>query len=634
MTAPEEEGYKPSFKSELTVGPALEGESVKLKCKVSGKPKPTIKWYKDGNEIPMDTRVKATFDGANCELHISDLTLDDIGNYKCKVENDFGTVYKTVDLFVERKKTKPEILKEMDDVVITEGENARLEVKLKGYPTPEVEWFRGRRKIKPDDRITIDSPEEGTYVLNIKNATLDDSNEYKLVASNDAGDTKVKGEVLIKEKTEHPTFEDVDLKEPLEVDKNEGVSVDFKIHGKPKPVVVWYKDDKPLKETSNRTFYSKGDLYNMTIPAATPEDEGKYRCEATNEVGSTSKTFEVKVKGNNLKFVPYVLSVAHLRYMFLVPKPKGDPPKFTSELSPISATEGDKIKLLFEVTGKPTPDVKWFKDGEPLEDRKGVMSSFERGAGTLQLRNVTLNDQGRYKCVVTNEFGSVETETDVTIDKKKTRPEITEKMKDISIDEGDKAKFKIKCVGHPPPDVEWYHGSEKLREDDKYKILKVDDDTFILEINDIEPGDEGGYKCIASNDAGSVNARAQLKVKERVFAPEFENTPEDKIITENDELEVVCTVKANPNAEVTWYKDGKKIFDSRSKMLRSRGPAHTLYLTNASPDDSGTYTCEAKNRCGKSSCTFEVKVEREYYPYYYKKLSIFFTSVFYYSFLF
>ena len=72
---------------------------------------------------------------------------------------------------------------------------------------------------------------------------------------------------------------------------------------------------------------------------------------------------------------------------------------------------------------------------------------------------------------------------------------------------------------------------------------------------------------------------------------------------------MVCTVKSKPKAEVTWYKDGKQLFDTRKLLLTSRGDSHSLYITKASKDDMGSYTCEAKNKLGTSSCTFDVKVE-------------------------
>lgn len=296
---------------------------------------------------------------------------------------------------------------------------------------------------------------------------------------------------------------------------------------------------------------------------------------------------------------------------YLVPKPKGEAPTFVSELLPAKTTEGGKVKLVFKVVGTPAPVVEWFKDEKPLQDGRRVTSSFNKGVGTLELNNVTLDDQGKYKCIITNDFGTIEATSDVTIQRKFVRPETKDKMKDSTAEEGADARFDVEFTGYPCPEVEWFHGSKKLDDDHKHKILKSDDQVFSLVVKDLQMDDAGMYKCVASNDAGKATCRAELKVKEKLFVPEFEEEIGNKLVVENEELEVVSKVNARPKAEVTWYKDGQRLYDTRKLLLTSRGDTHSLYITKASKDDMGSYSCEAKNKLGKSTSNFEVIVEGE-----------------------
>ena len=57
---------------------------------------------------------------------------------------------------------------------------------------------------------------------------------------------------------------------------------------------------------------------------------------------------------------------------------------------------GTTVTLPCRVTGVPTPSVKWYKDG---------VSFHNPGVGGLVLHNVTLRDNGRYKCVAVNVDG-------------------------------------------------------------------------------------------------------------------------------------------------------------------------------------------------------------------------------------
>lgn len=69
--------------------------------------------------------------------------------------------------------------------------------------------------------------------------------------------------------------------------------------------------------------------------------------------------------------------------------------------------------------GKPTPSVKWYKEGNELEPNatEQIEISFEPGVGvaTLAIRQVTLKDTGRYTCVARNVIGSCSSSATITI---------------------------------------------------------------------------------------------------------------------------------------------------------------------------------------------------------------------------
>jgi hypothetical protein len=214
--------------------------------------------------------------------------------------------------------------------------------------------------------------------------------------------------------------------------------------------------------------------------------------------------------------------VQQLSFVFsLVPKPKGEAPTFTSELLPTKATEGEEVKLVCKVSGKPQPTVEWFKDDQPLKTDRQAKSSYDGRASTLVLSDVSLDDVGTYKCVVKNDFGSVTSSTDVSVDKKGIKPEAKEKLKNTEAFEEGKAQFDVKLSGYPTPEVEWFHGTKKLTDNEKYKTTQSDDQVYSLLIMNLKRDDAGSYKCVASNDAGKSMMRAELNVKEKQFIPEF-----------------------------------------------------------------------------------------------------------------
>merc|ERR1711874_596833 len=60
-----------------------------------------------------------------------------------------------------------------------------------------------------------------------------------------------------------------------------------------------------------------------------------------------------------------------------------------------------------------------------------------------------------------------------------------------------------------------------------------------------------------------------------------------------------CAVEASPTAEVTWWKEGKRV-------RRGVTQSHSLTLLEVGEEDSGNYTCKAENRLGREEATIRI----------------------------
>lgn len=298
--------------------------------------------------------------------------------------------------------------------------------------------------------------------------------------------------------------------------------------------------------------------------------------------------------------------------VILVDKPVGRAPSFTSELSPIKAIEGDDCKIECIVSAKPEPSVQWFKDGQVLKSDYRIKPRFDGQTITLQLKDVSLSDRGSYKCVVTNDLGSVSSSADMVVEKRKYEPEIISRPKDVKGLENTEARFDIKLKGYPTPSVEWYHDSEKIEHGNKYKITESkENQLYSLEIKDLQKPDSGIYKCVASNEVGKIDCRAKLEVNEKQFAPEFEDKDTTKVIEleEGEELNERATIRGNPKPEVSWYKNGKPLRETSRIELKPIGNHYDIYIRRVLPDDSGTYKCVGTNDLGTTTKILDVKVK-------------------------
>lgn len=164
--------------------------------------------------------------------------------------------------------------------------------------------------------------------------------------------------------------------------------------------------------------------------------------------------------------------------------------------------EGSDAKLQCVVSAEPKSNVEWFKNGVRLKENRRVKIESDGKAISLTIKETRTGDQGEYKCVATNDVGSASCTATLTI-KVITKPDFKEKIKPTEIMEGDTARFDTRVIGYPEPEVEWFRGTTKLKNDERIEVSENEDDNlFSLVVSDVKREDAGMYKCVASNEAG------------------------------------------------------------------------------------------------------------------------------------
>ena len=292
-------------------------------------------------------------------------------------------------------------------------------------------------------------------------------------------------------------------------------------------------------------------------------------------------------------------------------QPEGTAPQFTEPLQAVEVKEGTAAKLQCSVTAEPTPTFEWFKDGVRVKESRRVKTESDGVTASLSFKETRADDKGEYKCVATNNFGSASCTASLTV-MVISKPDFKEKMKGVEVIEGDTATFDVLVVGYPEPSVEWFRGTTKLKSDDRVEIKEdQENNRFSLSIGDAKREDAGMYKCVAANEAGKTTVRADLAVKERLFAPEFaEGQPEAPItVTEGDEVNLNVTINGKPKPDVKWYKDDRPLRENNRLDIKARGDKYSVVILGIRAEDSGVYKCEAKSKMGTVTRTFDVRVQ-------------------------
>lgn len=294
--------------------------------------------------------------------------------------------------------------------------------------------------------------------------------------------------------------------------------------------------------------------------------------------------------------------------------------------------EGKPATLECELTGEPQPDIEWFRDDEKVNESKRVRMNFDGKSSSLTFKPSELDDEGEYKCVGRNELGSASTTAELLVNDAGTKPEFTEKIKNISALPGEEARFDVRVVGSPPPEVDWLKGKEKIEDEGRFVLIDdIEDDLFSLVIEDAKPSDSGEYECVAFNELGEVSCKGNLVVEETVIAPEVAEDaesalplPEDMtiapefaeeeesapvVVEEGGDVSLSVNVKGQPTPEVEWSKDGKYLKANDRLDVGEMNGKHMLLIKGATPEDSGIFKCQARSKGGVAERIFDVQVK-------------------------
>ena len=109
---------------------------------------------------------------------------------------------------------------------------------------------------------------------------------------------------LVNFTAKQPEGESPKFLQPLksqEVFAGSAAKLEARISGEPEPDIEWFKDEHPIKEGGNfRIEFDDTDGCVLVINSVKLEDEGVYRCVATNSFGKAISEAELLVTGKEL----------------------------------------------------------------------------------------------------------------------------------------------------------------------------------------------------------------------------------------------------------------------------------------------------------------------------------------------
>lgn len=451
-------------------------------CRVDSKPEPmSIKWTHNGRIVS---------NSANLNVKIS--SQEDAGGYTCSADNGLGIAGKAelmVDLLYG-----PRIQMESKREA-NENEDVVVRCNVSANPPAEIHWFKeGDASFITKGPILrlekINSRSMGRYTCEATNELLTSS---RMPARKTANATV---SVWIKHRPGNTVIH------PENAAGVEGKSLTLTClaypPGWPEPKYRWWKD------VPNNSLPSG---QNYTIHQARNSNEGRYFCQAYNDLGEgNAATLDLKIY---------------------------EPPRLLTSLksSMVKRTSDSGLALTCEARAKPHPSVRWLKNGQKL-DQSGIneITTTEAKEGTNgaflvksvlkftgperpNFNQLTIDDGGVYTCEFDNKVvDPIGSNTTLKIEH---GPILRRTERKVAFDTMTRAALECRMQAYPAPAFEWsFQNTVITSGSQQYKINQTDETNDVhlstLTLQQVHVNDYGEYTCSASNSIDSAKTHIRL----------------------------------------------------------------------------------------------------------------------------
>ncbi|NWR33472.1 NEO1 protein, partial [Tachuris rubrigastra] len=357
---------------------SVRGAPVLMNCSAYCETAPRIEWKKDGTFLNLvsDDRRQLLPDGSlliSSVVH-SKHNKPDEGHYQCVATVDsLGTIVsRTAKLTVAGL---PRFTSQPEPTAVPRGGSAVLNCEANADLAPFVRWEQDRQPVPLDERV-LQLP---SGALVISNASDTDQGLYRCLLEGSATPKySDEAELRVLPEPEEPqplTF----LRQPSSLSRLSGQSALFPCvaTGFPTPSIRWTRNEEELlTEGSGRFQLLAGG--SLEIRDVGEGDAGTFTCIAES--------------GNNTAAAQAELTVQV-------------PPEFLKRPANIYAHESMDIVFECEVTGKPTPTVKWVKNGDVVIPSDYFKIVKEHN---LQVLGLVKSDEGFYQCIAENDVGNAQ----------------------------------------------------------------------------------------------------------------------------------------------------------------------------------------------------------------------------------
>nr|XP_037866814.1 obscurin isoform X5 [Bombyx mori] len=435
----------PSFLKKIGDIEVLRGMSAKFTACATGSPEPDVQWYRNDEKLFPSDRIRMDKESTGLlRLNLSRVEPCDVGTYRCTLTNPHGEASCTAQLtydsmephaskrpisdqysdFDKMKKTgipmpladRP-IISRMTDRHLTlswkpsipHGPRFPVTYQVEMCEVPDGDWFTARTGLRSCvcDIRNLEPFRDYKFRIRVENKYgVSDPSPFAIThrAKLEPDPPKfvpyLEPGIDFRPETSPYFPRDFDIERPphdgyaqaprflrQEHDsqygvKGHNVNLFWFVYGYPKPKMTYFFNDEPIEIGGRYDWsYTRNGQATLFINKMLERDAGWYEAVATNEHGQARQRVRLEL---------------------------AEYPTFIRRPEETVVLQRRTVRLEARVTGVPYPDIKWYKDWQPLAPSSRIKIQFiEPDTTVLVIKDAILKDEGLYSVSARNVAGSV-----------------------------------------------------------------------------------------------------------------------------------------------------------------------------------------------------------------------------------
>ncbi|TDH08594.1 hypothetical protein EPR50_G00099190 [Perca flavescens] len=364
------------------------GQTIKLTCKVTRSPKPVVSWLKDGLPLEDDPRHIIMADrSGTCSLIIDSLTAEDSGQYACYAISCMGSAGTLAKVVVC---APPRFVYRLESTCLIEGENIQFTCSTLTTPLPRIRWLKDGRELTDQQKyVILNDARSGILCLTVISATEADIGQYECELWNEFGCIKCKAGLCPAYLPPIDIEDDQPQDLPSKDADSEGWSTAF--------VKKWLQTD-----------FGPTSIAKMLFPPGHPEQT---EC-STEEAVPASTSMDQAIQ----QPVRYLEEEEEIYISEQMQDITDAPPSIQVPTEDLCVEPGQPATFTAIITGRPTPNIQWYKDGEELAANNNVEIVQHGARCTVTIVCPDSEDSGIYTCLAYNDSGHASCQAELTVE--------------------------------------------------------------------------------------------------------------------------------------------------------------------------------------------------------------------------